>query len=333
VTARAQRSPDHQLALIGVCLLLVLALFAAFSGHDKPRRLPPARPPIHTEGAGLASPPIARTPADALEDEIVAQDSGRSGDPVLNAEYQEINQRHFANELPAMPVLWEPRLEEVGPLIAENFTIEGLAALHDVKQFIMINPVVGGDPRQLRRTLCHEMVHEYLFSKGDTTTKHGPPFQKILRRLSEEGAFEGEWASESEKAGLRAWLDQESARLNGEKSELDEIREGLERDREELDGQLNQLNQRISSANRQGYGWPSDAEMESVKSNRDTFNRGVDSYRDRVETYTADATRFNGQVNRYNLMMSYPDGLDEESTVQVKRTADVGSLRPSQDAP
>ena len=310
-----------------ICLLLMLALYAGFSGHAKPRRLPAVRPPIHTERAEQASSPIARTPAEAREDEIVTQDSGRSGDPALNAEYQEINERHFANELPTMPVLWEPRLEEVGPLIAENFTIQGLAALHDGRPFIMINPVIGGNPAQLRRTLCHEMVHEYLFTKGDTTTKHGPPFQRILRKLSDEGAFEGEWASESEKTTLKAWLDQESARLNGEKSELDGIRERMEHDREELDFQVKELNQRISAANRQGYGWPGEGEMESVKSNRDTFNRNVENYRDRVETYTADATRFNGQVNRYNLMMSYPDGLDEES-VQVKRTADVGSLRP-----
>jgi hypothetical protein len=166
-----------------------------------------------------------------------------------------------------------------------------------------------------------------LFTKGDTTTKHGPAFQRILQRLSEEGAFVGKWASDTEKASLKAWLDGESTRLNGEKSELDRIRETIERDREELDGKVNELNQRISSANRQGSGWPSDEEVESVKSQRDTFNRLVEDYRNRGEAYGADAMRFNGQVNRYNLMISYPDGLDEESVVQARRATDPPSLR------
>jgi len=327
VTPVAQRLRDYKLALIGICLLIALPLYAGFSGYDKTRQLPPAGPPIGTEEAGPAPSPIARTPAEVREDEIVAQDAVRSGDPALNAEYQEINERHFGNELPSMPVLWEARLTEVGPLMAENFRLDGLAALRDGTQLILINPVVRGDPGQLRRTLCHEMVHQYLFTKGDTTTKHGPAFQRILQRLLEEGAFVGKWASDREKASLKAWLDRESTRLNGEKSELDRMRAIIERDREELDGQVNDLNQRISSANREGSGWPSEDEVESVKSKREIFNRVLDNYRNRVETYRADAMRFNGQANRYNLMISYPDGLDEESAVQVRQTADVRGLQ------
>ena len=37
--------------------------------------------------------------------------------------------------------------------------------------------------------------------------------------------------------------------------------------------------------------------------------------------------RFNGQVSRYTLMISYPDGLDEESAVQARPTADPPSVR------
>lgn len=326
MTPLAQRPPDYSLALIGACLLIVLAIYAGLSGYNKPRRSLPARPSVHTGETGPPSPPIGRTASEVRQDEIVAQDVGRPGDPALNAEFQEIDERYFANELAAMPVLWEPRLKEVGPLIAENFQLEGLAALRDGKKSILINPAVSRDPREVRRTLCHEMVHEYLFTKGDTTTKHGPAFQGILRRLSEEGAFEGKWASEPEKASLKAWLDRESARLNGEKSELDRAREVIEHDRGELDGQFDELNQRISSANRQGYGWPSNEEVESIKSKRDVFNQVVDDYRGRGEAYTTHVRLFNRQVSRYNLMMAYPDGLDEESSLQVRRTADVRSL-------
>ena len=310
VTPVAQRFRDYKLALIGICLLIALPLHAG-SGNDRPRQLPPAGPLIGTEEAGPATSATARTPAEVREDEIITQDADLPGDPALNAEYQEINERHFGNELPSMPVLWEARLAEVEPLMAENVRLDGLAALRDGTQFILINPVVRGYPGQLRRTLCHEMVHQYLFIKGDITTKHGPAFQRIWQRLLEEGAFVGEYASDGEKASLKAWLDRESARLHGEKSELDKMKDSIERDREELDGQLNELNQRISSANREGSGWPSDEEVESLKSKREIFSRVLGNYRNRVETYRADAMRFNGEADRYNMMISYPDGLDE----------------------
>jgi len=326
-TPVAQRLRDYKLALLGLCLLIALPLYAGISEYDQPRPLPPIGSPIGAEEAGPAPSPIARTPAEVREDEIVAQDAVRSGDPALNAEYQEINERYFGNELPSMPVLWEARLTEVGRLLAENPRLDGLAALRDGTPFILINPVVLREPGQLRRTLCHEMVHQYLFIRGDLTTKHGPAFQRMLQRLLEEGAFVGNWASDGERASLKAWLDRESTRLNGEKPELDRMRESIERDREELDGQVNALNQRISSANREGSGWPSNEEVESVKSRREIFNRVLDNYRNRVETYRADAMRFNAQANRYNSMVSYPNGLDEASAVEVRRTADVRGLQ------
>jgi predicted SprT family Zn-dependent metalloprotease len=327
VTSSHEAYANYGLPIIGVGLLILLALYASFSGHDNPPSLTPAPPPAQSEKAGPAPPSIARTPAQAREEEIVAHDTGRLGDPTLNAEYQEINERHFSEQLPSIPVLWESRLKEVGPLIAEDYRLEGLWARHDGRQLILINPVVRKVSGQLQRVLCHEVVHEYLFTKGDTTTNHGPAFQEVLRRLSEEGAFEGKWASESEKASFKAWLDQESLRLDEEKSELDRVGEIMERDHEELDSQFNELNQRISAANDQGLGWPSNEEVESIKSKRDLFNERVEDYDNRCEKYTGDAARFNRQVNRYNLMMSYPDGLDEVSFVQPRRNAGVRKLR------
>jgi len=278
-----QAYANYGLPIIGAGMLILLALYASFSGHDNPPRLTPVPPPAPSEKAGPASPPISRTPAEAMEEEIIAQDTGRLGDPTLNVEYRKINERHFSEQLPSIPVLWEPRLAYVGPLIAEDYKLEGLWARHDGSQFILINPVVRKVPGQLQRVLCHEVVHEYLFTKGDTTTNHGPAFQEVLRRLSEEGAFEGKWASESEKASLKTWLDQESSRLNEEKSELDRVGEIMERDREELDSQFDELNQRISAANNEGSGWPSNEERESVNSKRDIFNQRVEEYNDRCE--------------------------------------------------
>jgi len=41
----------------------------------------------------------------------------------------------------------------------------------------------------------------------------------------------------------------------------------------------------------------------------------------RVDDYNAAVLQFNRTVNRYNLMMAYPDGLNEESTIYAKAPA------------
>jgi len=281
---------------------------------------PAGGPANGTQAPAATTPPVTK-PANALEAkqrEIIAQDAGMLGDLELSKEYLEINAGHFGNGLPRIPVIWEPKLGELGPLIAEGFTEEGLTAQYNNRLFILLNPALRLDRREVRRALCHEMVHLYLITIGDFQTNHGPAFQTVLHRLSEERAFEGKWASESEKVGLRSWLEGESARLNREKSELERIREDLDRKGRDLDREVQELNERISSANQQGYGWPSDDEVESVESSRDLFNQRAVEFNARVEEYDGGQARFNHRVNSYNLMMSYPDGLDEESAIRPR---------------
>src|SRR5262249_5039324 len=139
-------------------------------------------------------------------------------DPDLAARYGTLNEQYFAGALPAVPVIWEPRLGEVGPLIAEGYTLEGLTSGAGL---IALNPDLAANPKNLQRALCHEMVHEYLFSVGDSVTNHGPAFQAILLRLSEAGAFEGIAATSEAKASLRMELRAESARLDAERQSLD----------------------------------------------------------------------------------------------------------------
>ncbi|HEV2247981.1 MAG TPA: SprT-like domain-containing protein [Terriglobia bacterium] len=253
-----------------------------------------------------------------LQERIVSLDAGRLGAPRLNTEFETINAKYFASKLPAMPVLWEPKLQEVGPLVAKGFTLEGLAAGYNGRQFILINSVLRKRSRELRRTLCHEMVHEYLYTEGDTTTNHGPAFQKILRILSGEGAFEGKWASASEKTRLTSWLHMQAGRLEAEKASLVETRKIMEDERATLNSQSADLNARIATANDQQSGWPSDQEADSFKSRREALNQQADEFNVRVEEYSQNVVQFNHEVNRFNLMMAYPDGLDEESAVQSK---------------
>lgn len=273
-------------------------------------------------GASRASEvvPSAANPAEARQQEILQKDLGKPGDPVLDRMYQELNAAHFAGALPVMPVLWEPRLAEVGQLSAQKFTLEGMFGHVGRRTAILLNPDLQSDKRALARALCHEMVHAHLFATGDRSTNHGPAFQAVLRRLSDEGAFEGILASEDEREKLRAWLDEESARLDAERAEMDRVAGDIERDRSEVEQTLADLNARVTAANAEGRGWPARAEIESIQSHRDAYNQRAADANTRAARAQADISEFNRQVARYNLMLSYPDGLDEESLVKPKPT-------------
>jgi hypothetical protein len=258
------------------------------------------------------------TLADARQQAILQSNKGKSSDAELAGAYQDINAGHFAGALPATTVIWEARLSEVGPLTARDFTLEGMFGLVGKQPFILLNPALKSDPPKLTRALCHEMVHAYLFSVGDTTSHHGPAFQAVLRRLSAEGAFEGVWASDSDKLGLKTWLGDESARLDSERAGMDQLGTEIERERIEVDRAFADLNARVTAANAQGSGWPSQGEIDAIKSRRDLYNQRAADANARIERDRADLAQFNREVTRYNLMMSYPDGLDESSLVPPK---------------
>ena len=289
---------------------------------------------LPTQRTGETNVPVATNPAKAEEQAIIDRDAGMLGDVELSNNYQEVNERYYGNKLPKIPILWEPRLKEVGALTAEGLVQKGLWAQQGDKVFILVNPEAGANPRELRRVLCHEIVHEYLFTLGDTRANHGAAFKSELHRLAEAGAFEGISASEDEKASLKFWIEGESTRLAGELSsiseegiDLDQTKKTMELEKTSSDRELRDLNQRITIANDQGSGWPSDDEMESFKARgrlfdqrAADFNGRVASFQVRVADYNGDVSRFNRSVNRYNLMMAYPDGLDEESAIQPKST-------------
>jgi hypothetical protein len=298
---------------------------APTSGHSA------SAPAQETGGTNV---PEVTTPAKAKEHEIIEQDVGKLGDLELGSNYQEVNVQYYGGKLPKIPVLWEPRLEEVGPLQAEGLVVHGLWARSGDNVFILVNPEARANPSELKRVLCHEIVHEYLFTLGDINTNHGHAFKNELHRLAEAGAFEGIAASEEEKASLKSWIDGESTRLAGEASaireegiELDQTKETIESEKKSSDRELRDLNERITIANDRGSGGPSDDERESFKAKGRLLNQRVEdfngraaSFQGRVASYNGDISRFNRSVNRYNLMMAYPDGLDEESEIQPKST-------------
>ena len=149
-------------------------------------------------------------------------------------------------------------------------------------------------------------------------TDHGPAFQTVLKRLSDEGAFEGIVSTDDDRKRLRAWIDEESARLDAERLEFDRVAADIERQRVDVERTLTDLNARVTAANAAGQGWPSPSEVDTATSQRDDYNRKATDANERAARDRADIEHFNREVARYNLMLVYPDGMDANSVVKTK---------------
>jgi hypothetical protein len=235
------------------------------------------------------APAPARTRVVSAEqarmDALMRQNETRASEPALADAFDTMNAQYFGDRLPTVRIRWEEGLDAIGPLIAENFRLEGLT---DGK-VILLHPALEKDPRQLRAVLAHEMVHVEL---RDRPESHGPEFQSRLRALAERGAFEGIVATEEEKQELHAQIERTSRRLSGELAELKQGRDRLEADAASLDRQL--LQDRIWS-----------------------FNKRVREHNEAVDA-------FNRDVERYNLMNTYPDGLDRERLARKGVAPEIG---------
>jgi hypothetical protein len=212
-----------------------------------------------------AAPATPRSRSEIKTEQLFRANAGFASEPALADEYDSISARYFDGALPAVRVRWEERLDEIGPLIAEGFRLEGVTN----GRVILLHPALQEDAHQLKRVLCHEVAHVAL---GDRSDGHGPRFQALLKRLATEGAFEGLIATDEEKAALRAALDRRS---------------------EEMDREMSRLRGE----------W---AEVDGKDVAR------VEAYNARVRRLQDDAADFNRRIAQYNLMISYPDGLDEE---------------------
>jgi hypothetical protein len=251
----------------------------------------------------------ATASADALQQELLRKNLDRPADPALANRFAEINKKHFFNSLPAIPVVWEPRLADVGTLAGRTFTLLGMFGRSGDRAIILLHPDLQNDAAGLDRALCHEMIHAYLFSVGDTSTDHGQAFRNVLHRLLNEGAFVSIEASPEERATLRTWLEAESVRLSLERSALEGLAAEIGEERAALDRAVESLNVRGSAAN--GSGGPSPEEVAAVKAQRDRYIERIASMNRRAVDFHSAQDEYNAQAARYNLMATYPDGLDE----------------------
>ena len=229
------------------------------------------------ERAGRAPAPRVRTAEEVKTEELLRANAALPSDPALAQAYREVNARYFDSRLPDARIRWEPRLEEVGPLVAPGFRLEGVTD----GAVILLHPALEESERQFKAVLCHEMVHVAL---RDRPGDHGAEFQSRLRALADRGAFEGTPASDAEKEQLKASLEQQSAALAAEANALQELRGRLEADAPAL--------------------------------SPDALQDRTWEFNTRIRRHNESADEFNRRVEQYNLMITYPDGLDRERLAQ-----------------
>ena len=215
----------------------------------------------------------ARAPDQIRTEEIFRANLNQPSDPALEKEYQAINAQYFDNRLPAAKLRWESRLDEVGPLIADGFRMSGVTD----GRLILLNPALQGSEEEFRRVLCHEMVHIAVVSEK---AAHGPAFQQYLRQLAVRGAFRGIVATEEEKQEKRRELDRKFADLSAQADMLARQKSQIEA----------------------AAGGTAEADL----------NARRDDYNDRVRRHNDAVVELNRSIDDYNLMVTYPDGLDRE---------------------
>ena len=198
------RSSAASAAVVGV-LIGFAGVLVLFRPHP-PAEARPLTPRAAAAPARAVAPAVVPVPADAaLSNSLFERNRAMPSDPDLAAEYDTINDEFFSNILPAPQVRWESGLADLGPTIADGFTVQGLTD----GRMILLNPAIEHDADQRRRALCHEMVHMAVWAED---REHGPVFQERLRQLSLRGAFKGIVATEQEKdAALAALHDQRTA--------------------------------------------------------------------------------------------------------------------------
>lgn len=265
---------------------------------------------IRNRGGVTASSPTTPSVTVRSQLEIQVLDDARAsaGDLDLNSRYRAISDAYFGGGLPTVPVSWEPRLNDIAASRGDGLLLEGLT---DGKA-IVLNPSLKSDRRLLVATLCHEMVHVRLTAAGGPVgDEHGPEFQRHLRRLLDEGAFQGAFATDDEKTTMKTSLASEVAWLDGESVSLRSLAASLDVDRREVDRLVGSLNERINLANSAQTGWPSTEEQTTVRDRLAVINKRSEAHNARVADFNRRIDAYNQSVAQYNLVSAYPDGLAE----------------------
>ncbi len=251
----------------------------------------------------------------AKKEEIFKLAAAKTADPDLVALYAEINDRHFAGSLPAIPVVWDDGLKQLDLLAGDGSHLNGMTN----GRMMLISTALREDADEVRRTVCHEAVHVKMQpapgrnAGHDTVLRHDAAFQNALRRIFDEGCFVAILASGEERAALKRWIDEETARLEEESAQLDLSRARLNAERDEVERAIAALNTRASARDEQPSQAPTEAEMDSVTARRTRAIEETDNFNAALERHGAAVAHLNEEIARYRLMLAYPHGIDDDA--------------------
>lgn len=251
------------------------------------------------------APGQPQRPQPSVERAMLDASGDKAGDPDLGLLFDQLNDRHFSGRLPNTRVMWSGDLDQ---LDVGDYRLNGMTD----GRIILLKAALKDDDADVRRTLCHEMVHVSLITAGNRVTTHDALFQDELRRIFDDGCFHAIRASAEERASLKQWIETERARLDAARLQVDAQSAEIKIEADRVERTFAELNERIRIANAAGSGWPSAAETELAERQRTESNDSIVAYNEAVATAATDQARFNEAVQRYNLMMAYPDGLAED---------------------
>jgi len=247
----------------------------------------------------------ARSESESLQRVLLDAARGRLEDPALGLLFEDLNRQHFGGQLPDVKVLWEEALHR---LDAGDYRQNGMTD----GTVILLNTALRDDDTEVRRTICHEMVHVKFIARGRTSTAHDEAFQTELRRIFDEGCFQALWASPEEKASLEQWITVERARLDAARADAEAQLAAIQAEEARVERLIAGLNERTRAADAAGSGWPSQDELAAAEAQRTALSDRVSAYNAAIAAHVIDRAQFNEAVQRYNLMVAYPDGLAED---------------------
>jgi hypothetical protein len=245
------------------------------------------------------------TQIESLQQSILDTSRAKPGDADLGLLFDELNARHFSGALPKVKVSWS---EDLQRLDVGNYRLNGMTD----GRTVLIKAALRDDGPEIRRTLCHEMVHVKFLTTGQKSTAHDAAFQTELRRIFDDGCFEAIWATEEEKASLGEWIQSERTRLDLAHAQTDAQGVWIRQETDRIERMVAELNERIARANAAGSGWPSPEETQAAERQRTALNESILAHNGAVAANERDRARFNEAVQRHNLMLAYPDGLAED---------------------
>lgn len=140
----------------------------------------------------------------------------------LVQEWEALNIRYFGQVLSPITIAWSPRLTaSLGVFVCQRHHGPASRVLSRSMRFFasiirLSTPLFASlarrpqvAERELRRTLAHEMIHQWQAEWLHILPNHGPTFVTVMERMNEDGcsvSIYHSWKHEVEQLSRHAWV-------------------------------------------------------------------------------------------------------------------------------